>query len=491
MKHLLWGLVLLLAWDAGFTARADEEEDHDTTVSSMSRPEDLALGGKALIDKHFASTWRKQKLTPSETEDSLKWMRRAYLDLLGRIPTQQEIGQFIGSKGDRAGLCDSLVEQPDFSKNLAFIWMQALSPGMLPQYFGEQYQQQVQQDLERRFASGDSWNKIAPDILATSSFQVLNSSDNRETETETAARAVLGIRVECSKCHNQPDLSGGLRAPANVSFSKMLTQKEYVALNAVFNGETGLARGATREGEVFTVRPGFGGKTGSVASIFTTHDSFAKAFVNRTVGMLFGRGLNSADVDDFRVDDRVNHPELLRDLSAKFAADGYRPKELVKWLCKSNAYNLSSKLNESNKKDERYFSHGPTKRMTTFQLANSLAVATGQQQSASSWLQFVKREGFEDNPGRLGEAGLAIPGYLALMNSQRVNDAIKASPLLKAPGDPASRVKLLYLNTIARVPSDAETQNMVNLVARAKTAEEGYENVLWALLNSNEFIINH
>ncbi len=493
MNKPLLNLALILSLIA-VPARGAHEETQvvEQKVAEAGRPEDMALSGNALIDKHMTATWSKHGLTPSGKEENLIWMRRAYLDILGRIPTQEEVSQFVASKGDRAGLCDKLVEQPDFSKYLAFLWTAAMT-GTNPDddFFNDFYGQRIREDLERQFARGDSWKQIAPAAITSRNFQSANNGENREAETEIATRALLGLRVECAKCHNQPDLTGGLPLPTNVSHPKMMSQKEYVALNALFNRRTGMVTGATRSGEVFSVRPGFSGKTGSIGDIFTEHEAFPKAFVNRTIGVMFGRGLNSADVDDFRVDDRVNHPELLRDLSAKFAADGYRPKELYKWICKSNAYNLSSKTNESNAKDEHYFSHGPTKRMTTYQLGHSLAVAFGEPQRSNDWLQFVRSQGWEDSHGRQINADINIPSILSLMNSDRVSGAIKTAPILKASADPATQIKLMFMNTLGRIPDAAETQKFLSFVKQSKDMETGMQDMLWALLNSNEFVINH
>lgn len=496
-------------------APADEQEHAETPIASQAPAENVAMSGSGLIDMHLRNAWMKQKLTESPIEaNDVVWMRRAYLDILGRIPTQTEIVEFGAMGGKRPDLCEKLVNHPEFASHLANIWTEPLTH--LEADRRNLALPATSRFLARKFQAGEGWDKIARDFLTSDEFIGGTTGGERaELATETASKALLGIDTYCAKCHNQPELTD--EKPANPSYKRFLSQADYAGIHALMEKSGGGSLGATRDGEIFTVNPGFDKKVGSVGDVLTQHESFPRAFVNRMWANFFGAGLNSSDVDDFRADDKVNHPELLRDLSAKFVASGYNVKELAKWICQSNAYSLSSTVNESNKLDEKYFSRAMLRRMTADQLADSLVTALGSSAvDRNSWLQVLRNPdsgAFAEERGKPARFNYNIRNQLALMNSDQMNRALKAAPEIKLPAPSAEqlkdkvdatlgraptpdevKLKRIFYKTLSRAPKLNEYQKFGEIRPNIVATEgvDGYwEAVLWSVVNSNEFILNH
>jgi hypothetical protein len=235
---------------------------------------------------------------------------------------------------------------------------------------------------------------------------------------------------------------------------------------------------------------------------------FSRALVNRTWAQLFGRGIVNP-VDDMHEGNAPSHPELLADLANQFAANGFDVKYLIRAVCNSRAYQRTSKPYAQNgDASPDLLARMPVKVLTPEQMFDSLGQALGgNQQAAPAGRRgpmmgarrplnprdaFVAFFGVDDGSADPTEYQNGIPQALRLMNSPQLNNAAMLTPLLKSDKTPAHVVEHLYVAALSRRPTPAETNRLTAYVRRHKgEPRQAYADVLWALLNSSEFTLNH
>lgn len=275
------------------------------------------------------------------------------------------------------------------------------------------------------------------------------------------------------------------------------------------------------------------------------HDNFERAYVNRMWGHLFGRGLQvDPAVDDFKSDNEVVHPELLAYLAEQFKQYNHDPKKLLEWICTSDVYQLShvAVKGQTDPKYNPYFARMPLKAMSPEVLFDSLSLATraearlneaAYKKLKADWTGRLVRNFGDDEGNELSFNGTVVQALL-LMNGKELNDqvgtgkdkGVVADVVKKARGDSLSIYKELFLMTVSRPPTRDEllrleqvrtgraTINLGNAPAPTPgpkgtrppaggtggvTAVTGasaddvtfYQDVFWALLNTNEFMLNH
>ncbi len=370
--------------------------------------------------------------------------------------------------------------------------------------------------------------------------------------TDNATKLFLGVQLQCAQCHNHPftkwkqDEYWGMaafflkvqaRQPGPMMVAKGLTAG--VEEREMPRNRRGLPDSAKLVPAKF-----LGGAEARVspreplrpvlAAWLTSPENpyFSRAMVNRTWAQLFGRGFVNP-VDDMHDANPPSHPELLADLAKEFAAGGFDLKNLYRALCNTRAYQRTSKA--AGTKDDvppELFARMAVKVLTPEQLFDSMtqvlgdppgpggrpnrpglgqaafnkgalgakenkenkdakqdALAALRQQMFSPRNLFISFFKGEDADPTEYQAG--IPQALRLMNAPQLNNAIARSPLVR-PGKPVPRaVQDLYLATLSRRPSAHELERAVAYVGRQRDARQGLSDVLWALLNSSEFSMNH
>jgi len=255
---------------------------------------------------------------------------------------------------------------------------------------------------------------------------------------------------------------------------------------------------------------------------------FAKVSLNRMWGHFFGKSFTKDNPDDFGEHNPVSHPELLESLATDWATKyKHNPKVLIRWICNSKAYGLSSVANSKNDKpeDEIFFSRMLLKSMTPEQLFESLMTATDAKVGQSKENRVALREewlkrlvvNFGDDEGNEGNYNGTVVQALLLMNGDDINKAITdkdngtVAVVLKKWG-PVARTNLqgalkgamneLFLAALNRPPRAEEVTRilnpkMYNLPRVTPTKDSNafvtafYQDLFWAVLNSNEFILNH
>ncbi len=239
----------------------------------------------------------------------------------------------------------------------------------------------------------------------------------------------------------------------------------------------------------------------------TEQRQLAKAFVNRFWKHFFGYGFINP-VDDMTESDKGSNPELLEKLTDEFLNSNFDIKSIFKLIANTDAYQLSSTPNSSNKDDHEYFSRAVLRPMDPVQLSNSLLSSSGyfatgnMKNKTSEELEKIRFRilklfvyTFEDDETNEAEdfSG-SITQALLLMNSDITEKISEKKPgnyisqIMNNETDPEERINLLYLNTLGRFPSDRE---METALETAGDNEDAYEDLQWAMINSSEFIFNH
>jgi hypothetical protein len=239
----------------------------------------------------------------------------------------------------------------------------------------------------------------------------------------------------------------------------------------------------------------------------------AMAMVNRTWSQFFGYGF-TRPVDDLGPHNPSTHPALLDRLAEEFVKSGYDCKQLMRWIANSEAYNLTSRGTKKNERDNpaageaALFSHVYLKSMTAEQLYDSLIVATNAHKSGRSgweqsekqrqvWLQqFVQAFGTDDGEESNSFDG-TIPQALMMMNGELVQDAVSVKAgshlgdVLAGRGNDAQKIGRLYMTSLGRQPTRPEMAAATKYLKSSRDPLTIYQDLFWALLNSNEFIFNH
>lgn len=369
--------------------------------------------------------------------------------------------------------------------------------------------------------------------------------------TSLTARLFLGMQVQCTQCHNHPfndwkqSQFWGLNAFFRGTRRQNVNGRETIYLSddptqdlIFFEKRAGTMEAVTRQFIDGTPPAAdIGGPRHQLAAIIVdpAKPYLSQAIVNRTWGHFLGQGF-TRPIDDMGPHNPPSHPELLGYLAGQFRESGHDIKRLIRWITASEAYQLSSVGIPENASDDPasgatpLFSHRYVKPFTAEQLYDSMLIATaahlaGRNYDQSEgkrreWLQqFVQLFGTDENDeadtfngtvpqaltlmnGELvrdairGDTGSFLRGVLEgrvpamiLPASQRKNSAFKIPAMKTVPG----KIEVLYLAALSRKPSSAELQALNAAYNRSGGRDpiRGLQDVFWAILNSNEFILNH
>ena len=513
----------------------EPESGHATTATQT--PARLAY-----IDELIRQSWAENKVQPSRSSSDEDFLRRAYLDIVGRIPTTEEAQAYLGSKeqGRRQKLVEYLLKHPDYPKNFSNIWNVLL--------LGRKRQErQVDREalaswMRRQFLDNRPWDRTVFDLVTAKGSNKENGAVNFPLAhmeagavplTSVTTRLFLGQQIQCTQCHDHPSNDWKQADFWGInSFFKGLKKEDVTRADntgAEVYDHTDLRDDPTEAFSQYDRRNGLVGIAfprfldGRKISQGTDVDrrlelgkmiadpknlDLAKAFVNRMWGHFMGRGFVSP-VDDFGPHNPPSHPELLDKLAVEFQKSGYDVKALIRWITASQAYNLSSYQNKSNEKDETLFSHMMLKPMNPEQLFDSLLAATAAQKAGgdvgadrkrAAWLnQFVVTFGNDEDTESSTFQG-TIPQALMMMNGELMEKATGGKPgsflsdlyeKAMTTHDPHTyMVNHLYLSALSRFPSKGEFEQARAYVQAYPDTVGVLQDLYWALLNSSEFVLN-
>jgi hypothetical protein len=493
------------------------------------------------IDKAIQHQLDTAKVAASSRSSDAEFLRRAYLDITGVIPPAEKVTTFVQSDDPRkrSRLIDELLASPLYGRRMADIWQAMLLPRNSD---NRRLQATPLYDwLKDSFNQNRPWSQTATDLITASGTQEENgavtffiANPTPDKVTDTVTRLFLGVQLQCAQCHNHPFTSW--------------TQTEYWAMAAFFSKVkmSGAAKKAAKKGAPVTVSENNNRKAGkkqklppsakivpakflqgaeprlnknapyrpTLAKWLTAprNPFFARAMVNRMWAHFFGRGFVNP-VDDMHDQNQASHPLLLQVMAEQFAVNGFNVKDLVRAICNSETYQRTSKPEGANESDEILFSHMAIKVMSPEQMFDSLEMVVASQGKATAGrknkntAKANKKKASPNTPRaafvaffQIGEGAdpteyqSGIPQALRLMNSPQLSNAnALLGKVLENPGQPPARViEQLYLTTVSRPPTAQEAAKLTDYVRKQESgARKAYGDVLWALLNSSEFVLNH
>ncbi len=515
----------------------------------LGAPVDSLPPVKNFIDQHVFANLKQIGVPPSPICDDSSFLRRISLDIGGRLPTDEETKAFLASKEpdkrDRA--IDALLNSPDYADYFANKWTSLLknqrteSADITANFAFHAW-------MRDSLLANTKYDQIVRQILASTGTIVSNPPvawykrvKEPNVQLEDVAQLFLGVRMQCAQCHHHP-------------FERW-TQAEYYHLAAFFSqigrkptaiaGEDlifhkrGTAQTEHRKTRVILKPAGLGEPEMDIApdddprlalvDWMSKKDNpfFAKSLVNRYWKHFFKRGLVEPE-DDLRDTNPPTNPDLFEALAKSFTDSGYDLKSLVRTITQSHTYQLSSTPNEHNAVDRQAFSHFYMKRMQAEVLLDSIDMVTGSKtdfadlppgtraislpdNSYTRASPFLKVFGRPDNTSvceceRVSSASLAQS--LHLMNAADVKAKLtatggRAEMLTKAEMSEPKRIRELYLAAFSREPAADEIRIAETHLLKPRNdaagkpldsqraKRNGYEDLLWALLNTKEFLYNH
>ncbi|WP_422923425.1 DUF1549 domain-containing protein [Singulisphaera sp. PoT] len=491
------------------------------------------------IDQHVFAKLKLLRIAPSELSDDAEFCRRVYLDTIGIIPTPEEVVAFLDdSRADkRAKLIDDLLERPEYVDFWTLKWADRL--GCNRRFVGVKGAVGFHRWIRDQVAANVPLDRFVREIVTAQgpNFTHPPASFYRRIRTpedavETVSQLFMGVRLGCAKCHNH--------------VAERWTQDDYYSMAAFFsqvsykNGPQNFAQYNKEETvylqpetEIRQPRTGAVMKPkalGASASELKPHEDrreslaewliapsnpfFAKASVNRLWYHLMGRGIVEP-VDDFRESNPPASAELLQALADDFVEHGFDSKRTIRLILNSRVYQLSSRSNAFNEKDQRYFSHATVRMLSAEQLLDSSCQATkvpeklfnlpegsraSQVPDGELVHPFLKNFG---QPARTEacecERGTAstLEQALQLVGGRTLHGKVIApknriGELLDSGADDSKLVDQLFLATLSRRPVLSERSlALTNLGGSPAERRKAAEDLLWSLMNHPEFLLQH
>ncbi len=539
------GFVMAVSGTGSYLA-ADEAKLAQESATSAEVP--LA----DFIDQQIRQGWSDNEIVPSEAATDEEWVRRIYLDLVGRIPTLEEARSFLEDESPRKRpvLVESLLENEDYVRNFTTIWANNCIGRGAPQRVSRTGMEKF---FREAFAKNRPWNEIVVDLVTASGHYEENgavnyvlaqmqNADEGVQLTAMTTRLFLGLQVQCTQCHNHPfnkwqqdqfwEYNSFFRQVGKIDHRKVdpntgrmvddyseVVWREFTG-PVFFEKRSGVMQVAFPRFQGHEVDPGVGvDRRVELGKLLTESTDgqptqIAQAMVNRTWSHFFGYGF-TRPVDDMGPHNPSSHPELLERLAREFMAANYDVKQLIRWIVSSESYGLTSQYGAKNKIDDPsagempLFSHMYLKSMQAEQMYDSLIVASNahksgrggwgaQEEQRRRWMQqFVVAFENDENDESTTFNG-TIPQALMMMNSELMDKACSVErgsflfESMSSPGNEAQKIQELYLAALSRKPTKTEIGKVQKMLSRYGTQKlNGYQDLFWALLNSNEFVFIH
>ena len=506
-------------------------------------PKDLAFEFPQVAEVNYVDhavddKLRRLRIAPSELASDEEFLRRIYIDTIGLLPTSEEHDRFLADAdpAKRAKLIDSLVARPEFVD----LWVMKLAemleihsaPGQ-----GLSYKSTLLYFdwLRERLATNTPINEIVRDLVGSKGGNFTNPAANYYEEeidplklAENCAQSFLGFRMQCAQCHNHPfdrwtmnDYRGFVGFFSQVGRKKAEDPRETIVFNT---GEGESKHPVTNK----PVPPRFpGGEVPDVkgkdrrevlAGWLSSPENpwMPKHFANVIWAQFFGRGIIEP-VDDVRVSNPPANAELLDQLGRRLVESRYDFRQLIRDICNSRTYQLSSIANASNEADTRNFSHAPIRRLRAEVMLDSVsevtdtrdkfrglplgarAVQIADGNESSYFLKTFGRATRETVCSCEVAVEPNLSQALHLLNGDtvqhKINEGGLVKKLLDAKKAVAPVVDELYVRCFGRKPSGEEKKALEPLLAanpaKLEESRKPLEDLFWALLNAKEFMFNH
>ena len=512
---------------------------------TIPRAESVVLGPQSeefiannFIDEFVLAKLKKLNVRPSALTSDGTFIRRVYLDTIGRLPTPDEVKAFLANThpNKRSNLIDTLLDMQEWVdlRTLKLADMLRIHPRRLGNgAFGERGATLFHEWVREAVAKNRPYDEVVRELITargstyqhgpTNYYRIEQQPSGR---AETTAQVFLGIRLSCARCHKHP-------------FDQWTTDDYWNF--AAFTGKVGVRGGELYNEQVIYYNPTgrvinqsvqgnrgevalptfLGGESlapnyqGDVLQVLadwmtsSTNPYFAKATVNRIWSQYFGRGIVDP-VDDMRATTPPSVEGLLDALAADFVQSGFDTKHIIRRIFNSRTYQLSAEPNETNQLDDRFFSRFYPRPMMAQVLLDVLNDVTGTREKygrypigtrsvelplpvSSRFLSLYGRSSREFLGALDPKLEPTLAQALHMINSNYVHKKLKSpggslSHLLQAELDNQELVTELYLSTLSRFPTDTELETAETYIAESPERRSGSEDLLWALISSRAFL---
>jgi len=488
------------------------------------------------IDELVYNKLKKIRIVPSEVASDNVFLRRVYLDSIGRLPTTHELKDFQAdlSTGKRERLIDELINKPEFADMWVMKWAELLRVRTIQDngdFFSEKNAMGYYTWLREQILNNVPVDKMVTSIISASGSTFENPAANYyklETDvlkmSEDVAQVFMGMRIQCAQCHNHP-------------FDRW-TMNDYYGFASFFS-QVGRKRGEDpRDTIIFNrgggeinhpvakkpIAPTFLG--GGLADVkdkdrravlgewisSSKNPYFARNLVNIVWAHYIGRGIIDP-VDDVRISNPASNPELLDELAKRFTASNYDFKALVRDILNSRTYQLATESNETNASDIANFSKGIIRRMRAEVMLDAITQVTETEErfrhtpKGTTAVQIADgnvTSYFLTTFGRATRETVCscevkmepnLSQALHLLNGDTVNTKVQTGGVVKkmltSGKKPDEVVEELYARTLTRKPTEAEMAKLQPFLAQKEKQEDALNDLFWSLLNSKEFMFNH
>lgn len=481
------------------------------------------------IDKHVFAKLKAIQVNPSELSSDAHFLRRVCLDTIGLPPTVAEVRAFLAdSRSDkRTRKIDELLDRPEFADGWALYWMDLLRANESGSVMGRKGVWMLRRWLRQAFDRNMPYDQFVRAFLTAQGSQFQNPpvafyrvARKPQLKAEGVAQLFLGVRIECAQCHDHPfDRWTQQDYNSMVNFFVQLDKKDgpdyYDEFQLFLRPERHITVSLRLLDGSAVGMPGHRDRREVLLDwmLGPQRRWLARALVNRVWCKLLGRGIVEP-VDDLRFSNPPVNQTLWNALADDFIAHKYDFKHLLRTILNSRTYQLSFKPNATNSADRMNFSHARLRRLSAEQLLDSLSQVTGVEElfhglppgmraveiaTVGAGSHFLKLFG---RPKRTTTCTCerasepSLPQILHLLNGSGVKNRLSAKggavrKLLAADSSDSKLVEGLYLAVLSRFPSQRERQRATRYLRKSKDHAAGVEDLMWALINSHEFLFNH
>jgi hypothetical protein len=484
------------------------------------------------IDTLVNAKLKKLRIVPSELCSDEVFLRRAYIDVIGMLPSVDEYNRFTSSKAPnkREMLVDELLGRKEFAELWVLKWSELLqirSSNQVSYKAMLLYYNWLQDKIARNVPT-DEW---VQELLGASGGTFKNPPTNyyqNETDilkvSENVAQVFMGMRVQCAQCHNHPfdrwkmdDYYGFAAFFSQIGRKGTDDPRETIVFNS---GGGEVSHPVTKQVMVPTFLGGgkadVAGKDrrAVLAKWLASPDNsyFATNLANIVWAHFFGQGIIDP-ADDVRVSNPASNPELLAELGKRFTGYKYDFKKLVRDICTSRTYQLATEPNAGNEGDTRNFARAAVRRIKAETFLDCISAVTETKNKfpglpvgaravqiadggiSTYFLSTFGRATRETVCSCEVKLEPTLSQSLHLLNGDTTTQKIAAGNLvgrrLAENKAPAEIIEELFVRCVCRRPTAVESAKLLALVNSLPDKKQALDDVFWSLLNSREFMFNH
>jgi hypothetical protein len=515
----------------------------------LGAPVDRLPPAKNFIDQYVFANLKQIGVPPSPVCDDATFLRRVSLDIAGRLPTAAETQSFLaGQEPNKRDLAiESLLNSPDYADYFANKWT-ALLKNKRDDTADITANFAFHAWMRDSLLANKRYDEIVRQILGATGTIVANPAvawykrvKEPNQQLEDVAQLFLGVRMQCAQCHHHPFERWSQQDYYSLSafFSQVGRKPTAIADEDLIYHKRGIAQTENKKTHLPVKPAGLGQPTLDIPPdedprlkladwmSEKSNPFFAKSLVNRYWKHFFKRGLIEPE-DDIRDTNPATNPELLDALAKHFIESGFDLKAVVRAITQSQTYQLSAFPNEHNGIDRQNFSHYYPKRMQAEVLLDAIDQVTGAKSDFADLPAGTRAISLPDNSYNRASPFLKVFGRpegesvcecervqssslaqsLHLMNASDVKAKLTASngraeQLSKGDKPEPQRIREIYLAAFSREPAPEEVGIAENYLNQPRTdaqgkpldslraRRQGYEDLLWAIINTKEFLYNH